>query len=71
VTLDFSGEDLIMSVGRDGKPDVRVRGSMAALLDIALGKGMVAPVLTGRLKLGGKAWRLLRLLKLMRAETSP
>ncbi len=70
VTLDFDGEDLVMSVGRTGKPDTRVRGSMEALLGVALGRGMVGPVLSGRLKVGGKVWRLLRMLKLMKAEAS-
>lgn len=68
ITLNFSDGDLIMSVGRDGKPDARVRGSMQALLDVSLGKGMIGPLLSGRLKVGGKAWRLLRMLKLMKAE---
>lgn len=68
LTLDFSGEDLVMEVGAQGKPDVRVVGSMDALLGVSLGKGMVWPVLTRRLKVGGKVWRLLRMLPLLKAE---
>jgi hypothetical protein len=71
VTLDFSGEDLEMQVGGQGpqgKPDVRVRGSMDALLGVSLGKGMIWPVMTRRLKVGGKVWRLLRMLPLLKAE---
>ncbi len=68
LTLDFSGEDLVMEVGARGKPDVRVVGSMDALLGVSLGKGMVWPVLTRRLKVGGKVWRLLRMLPLLKAE---
>ncbi|MFC1654847.1 SCP2 sterol-binding domain-containing protein, partial [Myxococcota bacterium] len=68
VTLDFSGEDLVVEVGAQGKADVRVLGSMDALLGVSLGKGMVWPVLTRRLKVGGKVWRLLRMLPLLKAE---
>ena len=68
VTLDFSGDDLEMEVGEKGKSDLRVRGSMDALLGVSLGKGMVWPVITRRLKVGGKAWRLLRMLPLLKAE---
>lgn len=71
VTMDFTGEDLVMSVGQKGKPGARVAGSMDTLLGVALGKGMVGPVLSGKLKIGGKAWRLLRMLKLMKAEATP
>jgi len=71
VTLDFTGEDLVMSVGQRGKPGARVAGSMDTLLGVSLGRGMVGPVLSGKLKIGGKAWRLLRMLKLMKAEATP
>ncbi len=57
VILMFVGEDLTIEVGGQspqGKPDVRVLGSMDALLGVSLGKGMVWPVLTRRLKVGGK-----------------
>jgi hypothetical protein len=69
VTLDFDGDDLYMSVGQEGKADVRVKGSMNTLLGVALGRGMVWPVLSGRLRVGGKVWRLLRMLRLLKAET--
>jgi hypothetical protein len=68
VTLDFSGEDLVVEVGGQGKADVRVQGSMDSLLGVSLGKGMIWPVLTRRLKVGGKVWRLLRMLPLLKAE---
>jgi hypothetical protein len=68
VTLDFSSDDLEVEVGARGKPDVRVLGSMDALLGVSLGKGMIWPVLTRRLKVGGKFWRLLRMLPLLKAE---
>lgn len=67
VTLEFSGDELVMRVGDQPKADARVHGSMDALLGVALGHGMVGPVLSGKLKVGGKAWRLLRMLKLMQA----
>jgi len=67
VMLEFTGGDLVMAVGGD-RADTRVRGSMDTLLGVALGHGMVMPVLSGKLKVGGKIWRLLRMLKLMRVE---
>lgn len=68
VTLDFSGEDLVVEMGWRDNVDVRVRGSMDTLLGVSLGKGMIWPVVTGRLKVGGKVWRLLRMLPLLKAE---
>jgi hypothetical protein len=69
VTLDFDGDDLQISVGLVGKAQARVQGSMDTLLGVALGKGMVGPVLSGKLKVGGRVWRLLRMLKLLEAES--
>jgi hypothetical protein len=71
LTLDFSGPDLVISVGERGKPDARVSGDMTTLLGVALGKGMVGPVLSGKLKVGGKFWRLLRMIQLLKAEATP
>jgi SCP-2 sterol transfer family protein len=69
ITLDFSGEDLVIAVGEQGKADARVCGNMDALLGVALGHGMVGPVLSGKLKVGGKVWRLLKMLKLLKVES--
>ena len=69
VTLDFDGDDLQMSVGEQGKAQARVQGSMDTMLGVSLGKGMIGPVLSGRLKVGGRVWRLLRMLKLLNAES--
>lgn len=71
LTLEFGGADLVISVGERGKPDARVCGDMATLLGVALGKGMVGPVLSGKLKIGGKFWRLLRMIRLLKAEATP
>jgi hypothetical protein len=70
ITLDFSGADLVMAVGQEERTDARVSGSMDTLLGVSLGKGMVWPVMTGKLKVGGKVWRLLRMLKLLDAGSS-
>ncbi len=58
-----------MAVGEQGKADARVCGNMDALLGVALGHGMVGPVLSGKLKVGGKVWRLLKMLKLLKVES--
>jgi hypothetical protein len=41
---------------------------MLVTLDVSLGKGMIWPVVTRRLKVAGKVWRLLRMLPLLKAE---
>jgi hypothetical protein len=70
VSLDFSNDKLEISVGRLEKPSASVKGQLNTLLNIALGKGMIRPVLTGKLKVTGKIWRLLPLIKLLKASTS-
>ncbi len=70
ITLEFKDQKVYMTVGEQGKAAVRVRGSMDTLLGVSLGKGMVGPVLSGKLKIGGKIWRLLPMLKLLAAEKS-
>ena len=69
ITMEFTDGDLVMEVGAR-KADVSVRGSMDSLLGVALGHGMVWPLLSGKLKVGGKVWRLLRMLNLMKVPKS-
>jgi ubiquinone biosynthesis protein UbiJ len=68
VALHFQGDRVEIGVGWPERADARVQGSMDTLLSVALGQGMVAPVLAGRLKVGGKIWKLLPMLKLLQAE---
>ena len=84
VTLSFGADgvhihspdtDADATVGSGG-PRARVRGDMKALLGVVTGAGMVGPVLTGRIRIGGNPFLLLRVLPLIRAranhhETSP
>jgi hypothetical protein len=68
VTLRFVGGDLIVSLGDQGKTDAGVCGSLDALLGVALGRELIAPVLSGKLRVSGKVWRILPLLSFLRAE---
>jgi hypothetical protein len=48
--------------------DASIAADMATLIDVCLGRALVGPVLTRRMRLGGKIWRLLPLLKLFRVR---
>ena len=65
--LHFQKDTLTISTEISEKPGARIAGSLETLLRTALGKGFVGPVLSGKLKIGGKFWRLLPLLKLFEA----
>lgn len=68
VTLDFQGEQLQLEVGQAGPVDARVEGTIDTLMRISLGGNFVVPVLRGRLRVGGKIWRLLSLIQLLKVE---
>jgi ubiquinone biosynthesis protein UbiJ len=68
VTLRFTQQEVVIALDEPGPVDARVCGTLDALLAVALGRELVAPVLSGRLKVGGKIWRLLPLLTLLRTE---
>lgn len=66
ITMAFADGCVTISRGAVEKPRARVRGSMDALMKIALGGGMVGPYLAGRIKAKGSLGMLLKVLPLMR-----
>jgi hypothetical protein len=67
ITLQFADGKVTILRGAAEGARARVRGSMEALLNISLGKGMVMPWLLGRIKTKGSLIMLLRVIPLMRA----
>ncbi len=69
VTLHFAdGRVAITRDPPEGRVRARIRGTLPALLDAALGRGRVRAWLAGRLRVWGGPFTLLRLLSLLRAE---
>jgi len=67
VTLRFSKEGISVIKGATEKPRARVGGGMVALLGVVVGSGMVWPVLSGKIRIGGNPFMLLKMLPLIRA----
>ena len=62
ITLRFGEGRLTIIRGETEKPRARVGGDMTTLLGVVTGKGMVWPFLTGKLKIGGNPFVLLKML---------
>ncbi len=67
ITLRFTGEAVRILADPAGKPRARVSGDMTALLALAAGGPIVAPVLRRAVCIGGNPFFLLRALPLIRA----
>ena len=67
LTLRFGDGPVRVVPYATDRPRASVRGSLRALLDIAGGHGFVLPVLTGRLRVAGNLFLLLRMLPLLTA----
>lgn len=66
VTLRCRPGQITVASGLDDRCRARVSGPMEAFLDVALGKGLVGHVVSGRVKIGGNPFFLLKLLPLLR-----
>lgn len=66
VTLRCQKGQLTIASGLDDGCRARVSGPMEAFLDVALGKGLVGHVVSGRVRMGGNPLFLLKLLPLLR-----
>ena len=66
ISLRFADGKVTILRGAAEGARARVIGSMQALLNVSLGKGMVGPWLSGRIKTKGSLIMLLRVLPLMR-----
>lgn len=67
ISMRFAEGRVTVSRGAVEKPRARVKGSMDALMKIALGGGMVGPWLAGRIKTQGSLPLLLGVMPLMKA----
>lgn len=67
VTMRFGEGKLRIISGKVEKPGARVVGSMGALLSVVTGGGMVGPLLSGAIRIGGNPFLLLKVLPLIRA----
>ena len=65
VPLVFRGGEVLVRRGASERPRAAVQGSLGALTKLALGGGLVGPVLRGRLKPRGSLLLLLKLRKLL------
>ena len=67
VTLSFGDGGVTIRGGTPEHPAARVSGGMEDLLGMVTGGGLVGPVLSGRVRIGGNPFMLLRILPLIRA----
>jgi hypothetical protein len=65
VTLTFEGGGVTVTRGAQEPCRARVQGGMGALIELALGGGLVSPWLAGRLKTKGSLLLLLKMRRLM------
>jgi ubiquinone biosynthesis protein UbiJ len=64
--LLFDADDVLISRRHDAHAEARIRGSLAAIIDAALGRRRVAHVVAGDLRVTGSPrvlWHLLALLR--------
>jgi hypothetical protein len=66
VTLSCRGDEVRICRGASDRPRAAIRGELHTLIDLALGGGMIGPVLAGRLRPRGSLSTLLRLRSLLR-----
>jgi hypothetical protein len=70
VRLRFEESGITITRRAAARPRARVEGSLAALLGVALGRGLVSAWLSGRLSARGNLLFLLRMLPLLRSARS-
>ncbi len=68
VTMRFGGGKLRIIEGERKNPKASVRGSMPALLSVVTGGGLIGPVLSGAIRIGGNPFTLLKVLPLIKAS---
>ena len=67
VTLRFTKEQIVLLTDTSMPPRATVRGGMKPLLELVAGEGLVRPVLSRKVRVGGNLLLLLRMLPLIRA----
>ena len=68
VALCFQGDRLVISSEIPERPAAGVSGGMSDLLGVVVGEGMVWPVLSGRVRISGNPFMLLKMLPLIRLK---
>jgi hypothetical protein len=66
VTLRFDEGVLNIVAGGSSNAKARVKGDMTAFLNVVQGRGLVSPVLSGAIRIGGNPFTLLKLLPLLK-----
>ncbi len=66
ITLVFRKESIEIHPGKVAKINSRITGEMNDLLDVALGESYLPLLFTGKIKIGGNIFKLLKLLKVLR-----
>lgn len=71
VTLRFGDGKLTIVAGPCARPRASVRGEMGSFLRVATGGGVIGPVLSGGVRIGGNPFMLLKLLPLLQVSEGP
>lgn len=71
ITLHFGEGRVLVKRGAEESARARLSGSLNTLLEMALGGGMVWPLLTRRLRIGGNPFILLKMRRLLVVPDEP
>lgn len=66
ITVSFGREFIEIAQGAANQTSAKISGDLNALIEIALGDNYLKYLITGRIKIGGNLFKLLKLIKLMR-----
>lgn len=65
ITLQFDGTSVFILPGKPPQANATISGELNELLDVALGANYLPPLLTGKIKIAGNLFILLKLLKVL------
>lgn len=66
ITLRFDGAAVVILPGKQDQANATISGELNELLDVALGANYIPLLLTGKIKIAGNLFVLVKLLKVMR-----
>jgi len=64
--LSFRGDTILVNEKSETKPRARVSGDLESLTQVALGQKLFAPYFSGKLKISGNIFFILKILPLLR-----
>ncbi len=70
VTLLFTGEVIEIHQGTYNKINSKVAGDLNTLLDVVLGANYLSFLVTGKIKVRGNVFKLLKVMKILRVKKS-